>query len=198
MVLLRQVEAKICARRSEMVIHEGWIHVKWTCRDTCVHAMGGPPGPLASIEELANGTPPTNLPRPEGGGAPGLAPPLTTFQSVSMRPIKEQEVIRIPDLPTPRNKQNRLYGLKVLVVTASGWRSDRHVSLWIDAAVDMRRNWDDRIDSGHEDLVTLDLKLADALMQFFWHDNKLDSAQRLYLKKQDQIRLVCSLEAARC
>ena len=95
----------------------------------------------------------------------------------------QQEIIRIQDLPTVRNKNNWVLGLKTLIVTASGWTDDRQVSKWIDEAIDTRRSWDDLIDSGHKDLVRLDVKLADALQQFFKSDNTKDNAQRLYMKR---------------
>ena len=62
------------------------------------------------------------------------------------------------------------------------------MSIWIDEAVDTRRSWDDLIDSGHADLITLDFKLADGLNQFFKADNPSESAQRLFLKKGEQMK----------
>ena len=55
-------------------------------------------------------------------------------------------------------------------------------SLWVDEDADVRRSWGDLMHSGHGDLITLDYKLADALMQIIKEENRSDSAQRLNAK----------------
>ena len=146
---------------------------------------GGPPNePPGGDQHGCAGYPgPQNGP-PQGPGDPGQ---LTQFDRPAMFPVRQWDVIRIPDLPTVRTRKQWVYALKVLIVSASGWRNDRAVTIWIDEAVDTRRGWDDLINSGHDELMTLDFKLAEALMQFFQSDNKTDSAQRLWLKRQNQM-----------
>ena len=72
------------------------------------------------------------------------------------------------------------------ITLASGWRNDRALGLWLSEAVDMRRGWDDLLYSGHEGLITLDFKIAEALMRFFKEDNKSNSAQKLAILSIEQ------------
>ena len=129
-----------------------------------------------------------NGPPGAGGMLPmGTPPPLTDFANPKRRPIREWETIRFDCLPTVRTKRQWLLGAKTHILLASGWKNDRALSLWIDEAVDVRRGWDDLVWSGHEELITLDYKLAEALLRYFGPDNKSDSAQRLNIQRNEQM-----------
>ena len=99
-------------------------------------------------------------------------------KSMTTARVKERYFIKIKELPTVRTKKAWLITLSQDVVLASGRSDDDKVVEWLKWATDTRLSWNDFIDSG-ENLITLDLKLAEGLIAHFRDDrnNKIHQSQ---------------------
>ena len=91
-------------------------------------------------------------------------------------------------MPTVRNKESRLIDLKTNVAVASGRTDDDNVTAWLAEACDTTRSWDDFLDSG-EEFMTLDVKLAIALLGFFKDDkaHAIETSQIMFLLIDEQM-----------
>ena len=74
------------------------------------------------------------------------------------------------------------------MVVASGRTDDDTVTAWLAESRDTTRSWDDCFESG-EELMTLDVKLATALLAFFKDDKAhvTETSQRIFLLIDEQM-----------